>query len=244
MTDRTETILFHGMTSLPQGYRALVIGASGGIGSALVELLRADSNCGDVKTLARGFDGFDLTNENSIAEAAARLSSDGDTFDLVFVATGGLTLFGKGPEKSLRAISPEAMAMQFAVNAIGPALTLKHFAPLLPRGRRCLFAALSARVGSIEDNRLGGWISYRSAKAALNQIVRTAAIEIQRTAPQSVVVALHPGTVATRLTAAYAGGHETVPPHVSAGQLLTVLDGLSPAESGRFFAYDGTTVPW
>lgn len=235
---------FTGMTSLPQGYRALVIGASGGIGQGLVDMLLTDRNCGEVTTLSRSRDGFDITSEASIAAAASSLSADGDTFDLVLCATGALTINGKGPEKSLRALSPEAMAAQFALNAIGPALVLKHFAPLLPRQRRAVFGLLSARVGSIGDNRLGGWISYRAAKAALNQIVRTAAIEIARTAPQSVVVALHPGTVETPLTASYAKGHPTMPPEQSASALLGVLDGLQSQDTGSFFAYDGQPVEW
>lgn len=235
---------FTGMASLPQGYRALVIGASGGIGRGLASVLLCDAGCGDVVALSRSGNGLDLTNEDSIAAAAAGLSADGDTFDLILCATGALTIHGKGPEKSLRAIAPEAMARQFALNAIGPALLLKHFSPLLPRHRRGIFAALSARVGSIGDNRLGGWISYRASKAALNQIVRTAAIEISRSARQSVVVALHPGTVETGLSAPHAGSRPTMPPAESAARMLGVLDRLTPDETGGFFAYDGKPIEW
>ena len=163
------------LPSLANGYRALVFGASGGIGGAIVSLLERDRRCADVIGLSRR-DGFDVEDEASIAVAAVRLGEQ--EFDLLFDATGALEIDGYGPEKSLRAIDPDAMARQFAVNAIGPALILKHFVPLLPRGRRALFATLSARVGSIGDNRLGGWISYRAAKSALNQIVRTAAVEV------------------------------------------------------------------
>nr|WP_161992643.1 SDR family NAD(P)-dependent oxidoreductase [Aureimonas leprariae] len=229
-------------TSLRDGYRAVVLGSTGGIGSALAALLAADPRCGEVVGLSRA-NGFDLLDEASVAARVRDAGSSGP-IDLVFDATGALVIDGYGPEKSLRALDPAGMAMQFAVNAIGPALILKHFAPLLPRDRRSLFATLSARVGSIGDNRLGGWISYRASKAALNQIVRTGAIEIARTHPLAVVVALHPGTVATRLSDPFAGDRERLTPEASAAALLGVLDGLAPESSGGFFAYDGTTVDW
>jgi len=219
--------------------RALVIGSSGGIGAALVAALEARGSA--VSGLSRSGDGLDLTDEAAIARAADTLAGP---FDLIFDATGALEIGGRGPEKALAQIDPAAMAAQFAVNAIGPALLLKHFHPLLPREGRAIFATLSARVGSIGDNRLGGWISYRAAKAALNQIVRSAAIEIARKRPGAVVVALHPGTVATPLTARYAGAHPTVAPEAAAENLLAVLDGLAPADTGGFFAWDGKAIPW
>ncbi|MFN3364392.1 MAG: SDR family NAD(P)-dependent oxidoreductase [Allorhizobium sp.] len=232
------------MQSLKAGYRALVIGASGGIGGAIAERLRTASNCGSVEVLSRRQgDGFDLTDEASIREAATRLGQGGG-FDLVFDATGALTINGVGPEKTIRALDPQAMAKQFAVNAIGPALLLKHFLPLLPRKERAVFASLSARVGSIDDNRLGGWISYRASKAALNQIIRTAAIEAQRTHPHAVVAALHPGTVATALSDTYGARHDRISPQQSAALMLDVLDRLEPAQSGGFFAYDGSAIAW
>ena len=168
----------------------------------------------------------------------------GGPFDVILDATGALQIDGHGPEKKLAAIDAAAMAAQFAVNAIGPALVLKHHDRLMPRDRRAIFATLSARVGSIGDNRLGGWVSYRAAKAALNQIVRTAAIEIARKRPQAIVVALHPGTVATPLSSPIARGRETHIPDQAASDLLQVLARLTPADSGGFFAYDGQTVPW
>jgi NAD(P)-dependent dehydrogenase (short-subunit alcohol dehydrogenase family) len=221
------------------GMRALVIGSSGGIGTALIAALRARGT--EVTGLSRSGDGLDLTDETSIARAATAL--DGP-FDLIFDATGALEIDGHGPEKALAQIEPAAMAAQFAVNAIGPALLLKHLHPLLPREGRAVFATLSARVGSIGDNRLGGWVSYRAAKAAQNQILRCAAIEIARRRPDAVVVALHPGTVATPLTARYAGSHPTVAPEAAAANLLAVLDALTPADSGSFFAWDGKAIPW
>ena len=231
------------MKSLPSGYRALVVGASGGIGAAAAELLRDEPGGGGVETLSRRDDGLDLTEEGTIAAAAERLR-DGTPFDLVFDATGALTIDGIGPEKTIRVLDPQAMAKQFAVNAIGPALIFKHFLPLLRRDRRAVFATLSARVGSIGDNRLGGWISYRASKAALNQIVRTTAIEAARTHPQAVIAALHPGTVTTPLSEPYSAGRERLSPDHSARMLLDVLDGLQPAQSGRFFAYDGSAIEW
>ena len=232
------------MQSLRPGYRALVIGASGGIGGAVAAQLRGDPACGSVETLSRSASpGFDLTQEATIQEAAAALG-EGGGFDLLFDATGALTIEGVGPEKTIRALDPAAMARQFAVNAIGPALLLKHFLPLLNRSERAIFATLSARVGSIGDNRLGGWISYRASKAALNQIVRTVAVEAARTRPQAVIAALHPGTVATSLSEAYGAGHERLSPGQSSQMLLDVLDRLQPDQTGGFFAYDGSPIAW
>lgn len=233
------------MASLRENYRALVIGASGGIGSAIGDALQSDPRCGGVLRLSRrGDPGFDLTDEASVADAAQRIASDVDGLDLIFNATGALTIEGIGPEKALKAIDPQAMMRQFALNAVGPALLLKHFSPLLPRDRRGIFGSLSARVGSIGDNHLGGWISYRAAKAAQNQIVRTAAIEIARTRPLAVVAALHPGTVETGLSVGYRGNHAAVPASEAAVNLLAVLDSLPPEMTGGFFAYDGSAIEW
>ena len=219
--------------------KALVIGASGGIGGALAAAL--DVRDASVIGLSRRNDGLDLTDEASIAAVAGRMEGP---VDLILDATGALEIGGRGPEKTIAGIDPAAMAAQFAVNAIGPALLLKHFHGFLPREGRGVFATLSARVGSIGDNRLGGWISYRAAKTALNQIVRTSAIEIARKQPEAVVVALHPGTVRTALTERYAGGHPTVAPEAAAANLLAVIDRLTPAETGGFFAWDGQRIPW
>jgi NAD(P)-dependent dehydrogenase (short-subunit alcohol dehydrogenase family) len=206
--------------------------------------VRQDPRCGALETLSRRDDpGFDVTDEASVAEAVDRLGR-ARGFDLVFDATGALTIDGPGPEKTIRTLDPAAMARQFAVNAIGPALLMKHVLPLLTRNERALFATLSARVGSIGDNRLGGWISYRASKAALNQIVRTAAIEARRTHPGAVVAALHPGTVATSLSEPYGARCNRLSPDQSAAMLLEVLDQLEPAQSGGFFAYDGSVIEW
>ncbi len=144
----------------------------------------------------------------------------------------------------MAALDPLALTAQFALNAIGPALVLKHALPLLPKDRRAVFAALSARVGSIGDNSLGGWHSYRAAKAALNQLIHTAAIEIARSRPDAVIAALHPGTVKTRFTEKYLGRHSAVAPVEAANNLLCVIDGLRPEHSGGFYDWAGKAVPW
>ena len=206
--------------------RSLVIGASGGIGAALVAALAPQ---GEVTAVSRSGDGLDVTDEPSVARVIGGL--DG-TFDLILVASGALEIDGNRPEKSLRALDPVAMAQQIAVNAIGPALILKHALRLMPRDRPCHFAALSARVGSIGDNALGGWYSYRAAKAALNQLIHTAAIEVARSHPLAVVSVLHPGTVATGFTKDYVANRVTVSPAEAATNLLGVLNGT------------GARIPW
>lgn len=235
---------FSGMTTLNPGYRALVLGSSGGIGGAFVEAIKADPACGSVVEMSRSRDGFDITDEASVGAAAARLSEAELKFDLVICATGALVIDGNGPEKTIKAIQADVMAAQFALNAIGPALALKYFAPLLSNEGKSVFATLSARVGSIGDNKLGGWISYRSAKAALNQVTRTSAIEIARLRPKGVVVALHPGSVDTGFSGGFSKGHDRIQPSDSVAMMLSVLDQLEPAQTGGFFAYDGQPVEW
>lgn len=219
--------------------RALIIGASGGIGSAVAAALAVRGVA--VTGLSRRADGLEITNEASVAQALRRL--DGP-FDLILVATGALEIAGAAPEKTLKSLDPVAMTDQFAVNCVGPAMVLKHALPLLPRAGRSVFAALSARVGSIGDNAKGGWYSYRSAKAALNQIVHTGAIELGRSHPEAICVALHPGTVRTAFTEKYLGRHPSVPAEVAAQNLLRVIDGLGRADSGLFFDWQGARVPW
>ena len=218
---------------------ALIIGASGGIGTAVSEALVSRGVA--VTGLSRRDDGLDVTDEASVEEALGRL--DGP-FDLVFVTTGALELDGRGPEKSLKHLDPEAMRAQFMLNCVGPSLVMKHSMRLLPKDRRGVFAALSARVGSIGDNGFGGWYSYRTAKAALNQMIHTGAIEIGRSHKEAICVALHPGTVETPLTEKYAKGHPTVTPQDAAVNLLNVIDDLTPQDSGQFFDWAGKRVPW
>ncbi|WP_245895216.1 SDR family NAD(P)-dependent oxidoreductase [Pontivivens insulae] len=220
------------------GGRALVLGGSGGIGGALVDRL---NRCMAVETLSRSHNGFDLTVEQSVENWASKLTPG---YSVIFDATGALEIDGAGPEKSIGQIEPDAMTAQFALNAIGPALALKHLTPLLVKEGPCLFASLSARVGSIGDNRLGGWISYRAAKAALNQIMHTSAIEIARKRPDAVVVSLHPGTVQSDLTAKYLGRHDAVTPPEAAENLVTVMGELTPEDTGGFFDWKGEVIPW
>ncbi len=219
--------------------RALVVGASGGIGGALVAALRAKG--AEVTGLSRREDGLDLTEEATVARVMGGLEG---TFDRILVATGALVLDGQGPEKTIKAVTAEGLVRSFAVNALGPALVMKHALRLLPRDRPAQLAVLSARVGSIGDNALGGWYGYRAAKAALNQLMRSFSIEAARTHPQAVVVALHPGTVETALAPAHRAGHPAVAPEVAAANLLAVLDGLTPSDTGRFLDWKGAEVPW
>jgi len=218
---------------------ALIIGATGGIGGALADALEARGTA--VTRLSRRADGLDLTDEASVERVLGQLSPPQD---LILVATGVLAGDGHRPEKAIRQVTAEALARQFAVNAIGPMLVLKHALHLIPRDRPSVFAALSARVGSITDNRLGGWHSYRASKAALNQLIHGAAIELARSHKQACAVCLHPGTVDTPLTRAFARGHPTVTPQQAAQHLLQVIDRLSAAQSGRFFDWSGREIPW
>ncbi len=218
---------------------ALIIGASGGIGRALSAQLQVQGV--EVARLSRSVDGFDLSVPDKAEQILEALPGP---FDAVIVATGALEIDGATPEKSMRAVSAHAMMDQFALNAVGPALVLKQAYRLLPRDRRSVIAVLSARVGSIADNRLGGWVSYRAAKAAVNQIVHTAAIELARTHKQAICVALHPGTVKTAFTQKYLGRHPAVEPEAAAQNLLAVIAGLSPADTGGFYDWAGKRVPW
>jgi NAD(P)-dependent dehydrogenase (short-subunit alcohol dehydrogenase family) len=218
--------------------RALIVGASGGIGSALQRAL-AERGC-DIVGLSRRSDGLDVTDAASVDRV---MGAQEGPFELILVTSGILAPEGGAPEKALDQIDGAAMAQVMAVNAIGPALVLRHVPRLLPAQGRAVVGVLTARVGSIGDNGLGGWYAYRASKAAANQIVRTAAIEIGRKHKQAAVVALHPGTVATAFTDAYPG-HRKVAPDEAAENLLRVIDGLTPAENGRFFDWAGKEVPW
>ena len=230
------------LASLPRPCRAMVIGASGGIGGALAARLREAGL--EVVAISRQAGSIDLTDEGSIRAACAALG-DGPPLRLVIVATGLLHDTIQQPEKSMRALDPTSLARSFAVNAIGPALVAKHVIPLLPREGKSVVAVLSARVASIGDNRLGGWYGYRASKAALNQIIRTLSIETARTRPDLILAALHPGTVATPLSAPFRGNVEPerlFTPIEAADYLLRVVDGLGSADSGGFFAWDGSTI--
>ena len=223
---------------------AVVIGASGGIGAAMVRRLEASGRFAVVHALSRSGTELDLADEASIVAAAARVGQ-GPAPTLVFIAPGVLH-HGFEPERGWRALQADHLLRDFRVNAVGPALVARHFLPLLPRDRRAVFAALSARVGSIGDNRLGGWHSYRASKAALNMILRNLAIELARTHPQAVVAGLHPGTVDTGLSEPFQKGvkpEKLFTAESSAERLLAVMDALTPADSGRVFAWDGQPIP-
>jgi len=219
--------------------RALVIGASGGIGTAISSELSARDY--EVIGLSRSRDGLDVTNEASVEAALGALDAP---FALIFVATGALESGGHAPEKAVREVTADAMEAAFCVNAVGPMLVLKHSLRLLPKNAPSVFAALSARVGSIGDNGIGGWHSYRASKTALNQLIHGAAIEMKRTHKQATAVCLHPGTVETSFTEKYAGRHTTVPARQAAANLIDVIEGLTPAQSGQFFDYAARDIPW
>ena len=233
------------LDSFPAGGLAVVIGASGGIGAALHEALEASGTFAQVMGLSRRADGFDLTDEASIAEAAAQVQAVSLPMRLVVVATGLLHDGAMKPEKTWRQLDGASLAKSFAINATGPALVAKHFLPLLPRSGKAVFAALSAKVGSIGDNNLGGWYGYRAAKAALNQLLHTAAIELRRTHPEAACATLHPGTVATGLSGPFtAANHPADTPAFAAERLLGVIDGLEPANTGQFLDHTGLPLPW
>ncbi len=244
------------LTSFAKPIRAAVIGATGGIGQALATALAADPAVAALVATSRrtppAGDGriqslhLDLEDEASIEAAAGAVRERLRGLDLIVIATGILHAPGIAPEKSYRQLDPAAMARVLALNTIGPALVAKHFLPLLPREGRCIMAALSARVGSIGDNALGGWHSYRASKAALNMLIRNLAIEEARRNERSIVVGLHPGTVATGLSAPFRGGvpaGRLFTPDHAAFRLLATLDGLGPEDTGGVFAHDGTRLP-
>ncbi len=230
------------MHSLPKDYRAVVIGSTGGIGSSFVNLLKSDENCGELVEFSRStWPAINLQDEATILNAAASLNGQ---VDLIIDATGFLSDEIIKPEKSIKTLDPENLAKLFELNATGPALLMKHFTPLLPKRSRSIFATLSARVGSIGDNSLGGWYSYRASKAALNMLLKCTSIEVARTCPDALCVALHPGTVATSLSYPFAGDRERLLPEHAASKLLQVLNGLGPEQTGSFWDYNGDRIEW
>lgn len=232
--------------SFPANGLAVIVGANGGIGAEVAAQVRASGRFADVIGTSRsGQPSLDLTEESDIAALAKTINGSDLDLRLVFDASGYLHGPFGGPEKSWSAIQPEAMAHQFAVNTIGPALLIKHFLPLFPRQGKAVFATISAKVGSISDNQLGGWYGYRAAKAALNQIVKTASIELARKRPEAICLALHPGTVATKLSDPFAKqGVKLQSPKESVTSMLSVINTASVVQSGSLVAYTGDTLPF
>ena len=243
------------MQSLAAPAHVAVIGAAGGIGRAFVEALAADAAVARVHACSRRpiattgkvtAHALDLEDETSIAAAAEAMGEQ--PLDLVVVATGVLhDAAGLRPEKTWRHLDAAQLQRAFAINAIGPALVAKHLLPRLRRDEKAVFAALSARVGSIEDNRFGGWYAYRASKAALNQLLKTLAIELARKQPRAVCVGLHPGTTDTDLSRPFQANvpeDKLFSPDFAVARMLAVIDGLGPEDSGGLFAWDGARIPF
>jgi NAD(P)-dependent dehydrogenase (short-subunit alcohol dehydrogenase family) len=232
----------------------VIIGSSGAIGSEFTRQVAQKCGMSHVYAFSRSgeaeaienvtYSHVDLTDEASI-ESAAELSSGGGAIDMVIVATGMLSDEEIMPEKGLRDLSAEKFEHVFAVNTIGPALVMKHFLPVMRRDERAIFAVLSARVGSISDNYLGGWHAYRASKAALNMLVKNASIEVARRNKQAIVVSLHPGTVNSALSKPFqqhVKPEKLFTPEYSVSQMMNVLNGLASTDSGKCFAYDGKEI--
>lgn len=242
------------LSSFNQPVRAAVIGASGGIGTAFVQHLQECEQVESICTFSRSKTTFshpkvrnyqiDILDEDTIESAAKSVKTP---LNLILVTTGILHEEAISPEKALKDLSLQNFEKIFAVNTFGPALIAKHFLPLIPKTERSVFAALSARVGSIEDNHLGGWYSYRASKAALNMIIKNTSIEISRRYKEACIIGLHPGTVDTKLSEPFQGNVEEsklFAPAYATEQMLKVVNSVQPSQSGKIFAYDGEVIPY
>ena len=230
---------------IPDDFHALVIGSSGALGGAFVKHLRMDRRCQNVSELSRTtHPNFDLSRPHDFSDLLKSLEMP-TALSLIVDATGALSLSGLGPEKSLRALKATQIRLAMDVNAIGPMLLLSALMPLIKKSGRVLYIKLSARVGSISDNRKGGWYSYRSSKAALNMMLQSAALEWQRTNPAAQVIALQPGTVYSRLSKDYlqaSNAYFTADESVQSA--LLALDKLEAKTGAQFVDYRGNSIPW
>ena len=244
------------LPSMEDKLRVIIVGSTGGIGKALVDALASSKQVTQIYALSRQGQSyaspkvanltFDFTNESSI-EAAAEVLRETGPFDLCIIATGLLQGKGITPEKNMRAMSLEAFQQSFMINTFGPAVTAKYFLPLMRRDNKAVFAALSARVGSISDNRMGGWYAYRASKAALNMIIKTLSIELGRRFKETIIIGLHPGTVDTDLSKPFqrnVAEGKLFTPEYSASKLLAVIDQVTPDDTGLLFAWDGKPIPF
>lgn len=244
------------LSSFGDNLRVVVIGASGGIGAGFIEQFSQSDQVSEIYALSRTGAGprgpkikaltYDFTDEDNVKAGAEVLRETGK-FDIVIVATGLLQGEGIAPEKNMRALNIDAFIKSLTVNTVGPAITAKYLLPLLHRDRKTVFAALSARVGSISDNRMGGWYAYRTAKAALNMVLKTLSIEHGRRFDQSVIIGLHPGTVDTALSAPFQGNvpeGKLFTPEFSTGSMVNVINGVTPADTGNLFDFAGKPVPF
>jgi len=257
-SSKDEKLKKWGLSTFAKPYNIAVIGANGGIGGALIQTLSKNPSETNLAAIARGksvnkdFDGLttelELENENSIIEAADLIGKKLGTLSAVYVATGLLhESGGVQPEKSSRNLDSYALDRLFRINAIGPALIAKHFIPLLRKDSKSVFACLSARVGSIKDNKLGGWYSYRASKAALNMLLKTLSIELSRTNQNAICVGLHPGTVDAALSKPFQSNvppEKLFAPEKAANALLSVVNNLKPIDTGQCFAWDGEKIPF
>jgi len=245
------------LNSFSSKLNVVVIGANGGLGKAFVRAFEADDKVNSIYAFSRNikvsenkktyYSSIDIEDEESIKQAV-ELSSSDKKVDLVIVATGVLHKeTGIKPEKSIAQIDPHIMNKVISINTIGPILLAKHFLPKLTRGEKTVFAALSARVGSINDNHIGGWASYRASKAALNMLIKTAAIEQKRLLPESIIISLHPGTVNTQLSQPFqknVNEGSLFEADDAVNKLINVIDGLNIKDTGSFLAWDGSSIEY
>ena len=246
---------------IPEQRTALIVGAKGGLGQAFCERwseldpsLNIVATSRNTEWCAEGSTDpkiirleMDIGSERSVEAAATYIREKELKLSVVINCSGLLHTPSFSPERALKELSMEKMKKVFEVNTFGVALMLKYFVPLFPRNERSIFASCSARVGSIGDNRLGGWYSYRASKAAQNMMIRTAAIEVRRLRRECICIALHPGTVISELSAPFTKRKDPsklFSPDFSATKLTEVLERISADDSGEFFAYDGTRIEW